>query len=844
MIKTLLVVCSVLSALPAQTTEILSVFGGGERSTSVPSLQQCIGIELGSRVTTPEEVLQYAAAVAAASPRVALVEVGRTTLGRRLVHALISSPANLKRLDAIATAHRTMLEQGTAAADDLPVHLLFGMSVHGNEPSGVEAGLGLLWHLASSKTAETESVLDACVIEIALDMNPDGRGRFTAGLRDRGQWNGEEKRGSFAHAEPWPSGRGNGNWFDMNRDWHLQTQPESKARVARCVQHPPQVIADFHEMGSDDGYYAGTPAGPPRNMQQTPETASTLELLGKAISAAQEARGQSLWTADRFPADFPGYGGAWGSFSGAACLTLEQAGAGAGTVERSDGSALTFAMAAANHAATALALVRAAAKERPQIHERFAAHSRRVQEIAAREAHPDFIFAALADASALRLLAETLQRNGITVMQLREAQNLEVRGLATEAATTHSFAAGSLVVSLKQARAPLVRTLLDPLLQQDDEFFAAENSREAAGNKPEQYDMSAWCLPPLFGVPGWRSAALAAEKLQPWAPVQPTPAEAVAAPLAWVSRDNGLKTTRAAVSLLQSGVRLRYAPFEFVAEGGVHAAGSIVALRERNTDAAAQALLQAAVASGWMQPLRSTQTEQGHDVGSWRTRALLEPKIALLVGEDTDSTSAGAAGWVLHTAAGLPVVRSRTSDLARVLADATVLVLPDGRYAKGLPKEALEGFLGRGGVVIAFAGAVKALASKECALLNLKPTKLLEPADGFNGVIVNSAVTPEHWLTYGMESAGAWLLRGDALFSLPDAESKVRVLVRPNGILSGHAGKRLRDALVALPLVMEESVHGGRIVAFCSDPCLRGASPVAWRPLLNAILLGPTLARE
>lgn len=840
----LMVLVSVLAGVQAQDAAMLAIFGSGSHDAAIPTPLQILGFELGSRVSSPEEVARYASMVAAVSDRVKLVEIGKTVRDRPLLHVLVSSSANLERIATIAAAHRDMLERGVEAAPDLPVHVVLGMSVHGNEPSGVEAGLGLLWHLASSTSKETTALLESVVIEIALDMNPDGRARFSQGLRDRGQWVGEERAGSFAHTEGWPSGRGNGNWFDMNRDWHLQTQPESRARVARCVQHPPQVIGDFHEMGSDDGYYAATPAGPPRNMLQTAQVSETLAMIGEGIVAAQEARGQSLWSGDRFPADFPGYGGAWGAFSGAACLTLEQAGSGAGRVQRSDGSVLTLSAAAANHAATALAMLESSAAGRQRIHQNFAAHSRHVREAAAREESPTYLLAPGTERGSLRLLAETLQRNGIALAQLREAQNLEVRPLTGGELRAESFPAGTLVVSRQQARGLLVSALLDPRLPLDEAFSKAEAERESNQQKLEQYDMSAWCMPLLFGVQCWRGAALSPERLEAWAAEEAQALAEIAEPLAWVSRETGARAISAAVELLQKGVRLRYAPFEFVADGKVHSAGSIVALAERNPEATERNLLQAAVKSGWMRPLRSGITEQGHDVGSWRTRALLVPKIVLLTGEDTDSASAGAAGWVLHTVAGLPVVRARVGDLERALESATVLVMPDGRYGKGVSKDLLESFLGRGGVVIAFAGAAKFLSGKECGLLNVKPVKDLEAGDSFNGVVVKTMDFADMWLTHGLQQKGAWLLRGDALFARPDADSKAKMLLQADCVESGSDSQRLHPKVSGLPLLLEEPVKRGRIVAFCSDPCLRGANPAAWRPLFNAILLGPGLARD
>jgi hypothetical protein len=64
------------------------------------------------------------------------------------------------------------------------------------------------------------------------------------------------------HNEPWPGGRINHYYFDLNRDWAWQTQVESRQRVKVYQEWLPQVHVDFHEQGINSPYYFAPAAQP------------------------------------------------------------------------------------------------------------------------------------------------------------------------------------------------------------------------------------------------------------------------------------------------------------------------------------------------------------------------------------------------------------------------------------------------------------------------------------------------------------------------------------------------------------------------------------------------------
>ncbi|HYN21149.1 MAG TPA: hypothetical protein VE078_09330, partial [Thermoanaerobaculia bacterium] len=101
----------VLIAAPgfAQTssTELIAPLSAGEKldlpaaDERLPRPDSVLGYSLGSRFTHWDRIVDYLEQLAAASPRVKLMEYGRTYEGRPLILLAISSPANIQRLEEI-----------------------------------------------------------------------------------------------------------------------------------------------------------------------------------------------------------------------------------------------------------------------------------------------------------------------------------------------------------------------------------------------------------------------------------------------------------------------------------------------------------------------------------------------------------------------------------------------------------------------------------------------------------------------------------------------------------------------------------------------------------------------
>ena len=810
------------------------------RDADVPTPKSILGHALGDRAVSTEAALRYARAVAVASDRVVYAPMGETWTGLPMAKVVITSAARHRADPAQARARRDRRRviDGEIAAlpKDHAVSVWFCMSIHGNEASGVDAGLALLYHLASSQDAEVTRILDHVVLSIDLVSNPDGRERFVQGVRDRRSSRHVTDGAAWDHDEPWPGGRTNHYLFDMNRDWFLQTQVESRIRAREFLGENPQVFCDFHEMGRDRTYYFSAPPGQPTNSHISPSVRDNWKIIGKSIGDRFDENAWPYWVGDMFPADYPGYGGSWPCLHGAAGFTFEQAGAGAGHIERRDGSVLTYLESTTRHTGSGYAVLTACATEREAVLDNWSDHFRQVREQGAADDRSWFVFTPRHDPDRLARLRETLEDNGIRTRTLAVATQMEVTPLVGGSTTTRTLAAGSLVVSSRQGRRPLVLALLDPKTGPEPGFVSADAERIASGARSEIYDVTAWNLPLLFGVEGFRGTMLPEGTRTIAAPAGAAEPAPMTGASAWLASGRRLGTGRLLGQLLDADVRVRVVPFGFTAEGRTYGSGTLLVLADRNRDPKQRAAI---LGAKGLTGVRSLRTSDGHDLGSGRIVPVRRPSVVVATGEGTSGYSTGAVWWLFERITDLPHLRVGLSDLPRALEKANVLVLPDGRYGDRLKKATIESFLAGGGTVVALRGATNVLVGQ--GLLPLKPKKDTDAIGSVAGVIMKTRLDRDHWLAHGLGADPTVQVRTDRYWETPaKKDARVVLSVQPDaganlsGILTDAQGQAIRGT----PLVIERTVGRGRIIAFTEDPVFRGTSPGVWTLFLNAVLLG------
>ncbi len=219
------------------------------------------------------QILAYFKALDAASPRVEVEILGKTTLGEDLFLAAISSEANLankKRLQEIARKIADPRGLSEAEADALvregKVFLFVTCNIHSTEIGASQMAMEWAHALATAQDAETKRRLDEVVLLLLPSINPDGQVMETEWYRKNLGTRYEGGRMPWLY-HPYVG-------HDNNRDWFMLTQKETQA-VSRAVYHEwlPQVWLDEHQMGATGPAHlraalrgAGGPRHPPARL--------------------------------------------------------------------------------------------------------------------------------------------------------------------------------------------------------------------------------------------------------------------------------------------------------------------------------------------------------------------------------------------------------------------------------------------------------------------------------------------------------------------------------------------------------------------------------------------------
>ena len=146
----------------------------------IPTPESVIGHQVGEWHITHDKLVQYMQALAAASDRISLEDRGSTFEGRPLLLLTVTAPENHNRIEAIREQHLALSQSGSSSLplEDMPAVVYQGFSIHGNEPSGANAGLAYAYFLAAAQGPEMEQMLKDLVILMDPSFNPDGLQRF------------------------------------------------------------------------------------------------------------------------------------------------------------------------------------------------------------------------------------------------------------------------------------------------------------------------------------------------------------------------------------------------------------------------------------------------------------------------------------------------------------------------------------------------------------------------------------------------------------------------------------------------------------------------------------------
>jgi hypothetical protein len=272
-----------------------SLHAGNAGAAELPSPSRFLGFEVGAdrKLADYRQIAAYFRALDAASPRLEVKVLGKTTLGEDMLLAVISSEENVRNQARLREIARRLADprglsesEANALVKEGKVILLITCNIHSTEIGASQMAMEWAHALASSQDPATRRWLDEVVLLLVPSLNPDGQILETDWYRKN---LGTRYEGSRM---PWLYHHYVGH--DNNRDWYMLTQKETRA-LSRAVYGEwfPQVWLDEHQMGSAGPRIFVPPYAEPVDPDIHPLIWREVNLIGSHMALRLEQAGKS-----------------------------------------------------------------------------------------------------------------------------------------------------------------------------------------------------------------------------------------------------------------------------------------------------------------------------------------------------------------------------------------------------------------------------------------------------------------------------------------------------------------------------------------------------------------------
>ncbi|PTQ93233.1 zinc carboxypeptidase [Mucilaginibacter yixingensis] len=808
------------------------------QAQKLQSPAEFLGYRLGEHFTFYSRIADYFRYVAQASKNVKLQQYGTTNEGRPLLVAFIGSEQNVNRLEVVRKYNLSLagLDNGVAI-NNPPVIVWLSYNVHGNEPSSSEAAMWTLYDVANPENAKTQAWLKNTLVIIDPCVNPDGRDRYVNYYNMVGDRIPDANPASREHTEPWPGGRVNHYYFDLNRDWAWQTQKETQARVGLFNKWLPQIHVDFHEQGYNSPYYFA-PAAEPFHKVITAWQREFQTIIGKNNAKLFDQNGWMYFTHEEFDLLYPSYGDTYPLYNGSIGMTYEQGGISGGLAVITAGNdTLTLADRIAHHHANSLSTIETASKYAQKAVDEF----KKFYDNSRSNPPGDYKTYVIKNDNQdkINALGQLLDRNGIQYGfgVSRPANGFNYFNLKTE---NFNIGPNDMVIDAYQPKSVLASVLLEP------KTFVADSNT---------YDITAWSLPYAYGLKayGLKEEVKAADGKQTISALKanvPAPGSPV---YAYVSAWQSVEDVKFMAALMKKNIRVRYAEMPFEAAGKKFSRGSIIITRAGNSRPDFEQLVSGAAKEfkRELTALSSGFVDKGADIGSKEVHLIAKPKVMLLSNEGTSSSNVGEIWHFFEQQINYPLTLVRYQDLGKVkLSDFDVLILPDGNYPD-LPADKLQAWVHDGGKLIAIGDGAATLEDKKGFRISGKDSdkdgkddkdqkadkdkkkKTIDDTRVYGererqslktsvpGAIYKMRLDNTHPLAYGLPDYYYTLKLDDKIYAPLGDDGWSVGTIKKDGFVAGFVGQTSKNKIMDGMLLGVQPLGRGTVVYMVDDPLFR-----------------------
>ncbi len=252
---------------------------------AIPRPADVFGFEPGADYSLADygQVTDYFQRLDAASDRAKLIEIGTSVQGRPLLVMMISSEANMRQLER----WRTMSEELARGRIDEAVARRYAREgkaivwidggMHASEKAHGQMTPELAYRLVAEDSYEMQQIRENVVVLLMPNINPDGLDIVTSWYR---KYLGTpyETTGPAWLYHPYVG-------HDNNRDWFMNTMPESEA-VSQVLYNEwyPQIVHNHHQTSPAWARIFLPPFSDPVNPNIHPGVTTGVNLVGSAMA--------------------------------------------------------------------------------------------------------------------------------------------------------------------------------------------------------------------------------------------------------------------------------------------------------------------------------------------------------------------------------------------------------------------------------------------------------------------------------------------------------------------------------------------------------------------------------
>jgi len=694
----------------------------GSYDPSIDHPNEFLDFNYGERVASPEQIENAINTYKQQSNKIKVLNYAVSHEGRPLHALIISSPENIAQIDGIkenlsslSDARITNDREAKKIIDSLPAIAWMAYSIHGNETSGSDAALGLIYHLIASNDSEVENLLDNMIIIVDPVMNPDGRSRFTKSLEQfRGTAPNYDDQ-SLIHTGDWPYGRTNHYYFDLNRDWIYLTQPETQGRVSLINEWKPQILVDAHEMGAQDTFMTG-PAREPINKNMDRDLVKWGNVFAQDQGSEFDRRNWRFYTGEWHEDLYPGYS-FYVNFRGTLGILYEQSRMAEDGVRRPEGTIQSYKESVHHQFISSLTnLNTLSVNSKAMYNDYWEARKLNVSK-ESDWANQTFVILPTKNSSRINTLADKLKSQNIEIYTNK--QNINVKNVLKQTGDIveeFNIPAGSMIIPNRQPEAPLISAILEFDAEIDEDVLKKEREATLRDGSSIMYDTTAFNFTMMYGLEAVTVPEYVKGNLSLWEPSS-VEIDVDEKAIMWIVDGTDDLSVTFAARLMEQGVQVRIVDKDISLSGKSLSRGSPVVIAMDNPKNSKLVQLVKNTAEDLNVSVSSLYTgfgpEELPDWGGRHFRLLNKPQIAILSHEGFSSYDVGVSWWSLDHHLGIRHSQLNTSmigyaDLRRY----NTLIMPSGyRSLNQAEMSVLKDWIKQGGTLIANNGSTRMLVS-------------------------------------------------------------------------------------------------------------------------------------